>query len=222
MQHYKDTLIKVQTHRNNIGKPLEELISLPESVQRISVSTANNQIGTISSFLDWAEKNGYVDKNYAEGISYKQKRLPNSERAAFTNDDLTAIFTPVSALSQPASRPGIRCLFGLFTGARLEELSQLHVSYVQNDAEDKEVKTPSSVRKVPLQDFVIKELRFAKFVEDAQTGGEKRLFPDLKRVQGQTGRSRSGSKRSMKALESMLAKAAERTFTASATSSQLG
>ncbi|WP_052278981.1 site-specific integrase [Solidesulfovibrio magneticus] len=82
-------------------------------------------------------------------------------------------------------------LLGLYTGARVEEISQLHVEDVKSvdgvlvidindNAEDKRVKTRDSMRIVPLHPFLLDELGFHRHVERVQAAGSVRIFPELR------------------------------------------
>lgn len=52
---------------------------------------------------------------------------------------------------------------------------------INKNAPDKNLKTESSERLIPLHPFLIDELRFDVFVEKMRNQGEMRLFPELKR-----------------------------------------
>jgi integrase len=84
---------------------------------------------------------------------------------------------------------------GLMTGARLEELGQLHVADIQSEQgidyieisetvyggkADKSLKSESSKRRVPIHPRLI-DLGFLRFVRRRRIENQRRLFPDLRR-----------------------------------------
>jgi integrase len=84
---------------------------------------------------------------------------------------------------------------GLMTGARLEELGQLHVADVQSQQgvfyiqisetvyggkADKSIKSPSSKRRVPIHPRLI-DLGFLRFARQRKLAKQLRLFPELER-----------------------------------------
>jgi integrase len=92
-------------------------------------------------------------------------------------------------------------LLGLYTGARLEELCQLHQEDVRdeegiwvisiNDQGEKKLKTHASKRIIPVHPKLI-ELGLPDYVTSQQDKGETRLFPELTR--GRDGYSTAASK----------------------------
>jgi len=84
-------------------------------------------------------------------------------------------------------------MLGLYTGARIEELSQLHIVDVRHingiwaidindNADDKRIKNNSSERSIPIHPFLIDVLQFPKYIDSIQASGEERDFPSLKRI----------------------------------------
>jgi len=111
--------------------------------------------------MSWAKRNGYIKDNTFEGLQIKtNKNNPVAkERSPFDRSDIDAIFGANLALKKEYQKwlP----MLGYYTGARLNELCQLHLSDIRkeghvwyldinNDTDDKRLKTPSSKRKVPI------------------------------------------------------------------------
>ncbi len=79
----------------------------------------------------------------------------------------------------------------LYTGARLEELAQLHLDDIRevegvwcldiNDESEKRIKSKSSKRLIPLHSFLVDSLGIAKHVQVLRSQGHERLFPELPR-----------------------------------------
>ena len=82
-------------------------------------------------------------------------------------------------------------ILALFTGARLEELAQLHHNDLDydahktpfikiNDEGDKRIKTESSKRNVPVHPFLVSIGFLDLFRRDAKGSESRRIFPELK------------------------------------------
>ena len=96
-------------------------------------------------------------------------------------------------------------MLALYTGARREELAQLHVQDVRqvdglwvldiNKEPDskgelqKKVENASAVRLIPLHPVLAETLRFPDYVESVRRQGHERVFPLLKKVRTNFGHS---------------------------------
>jgi hypothetical protein len=76
MRGYKEILLKLPPNLNKDkryrGKPLAEVLSMPD-VEPMSTTTISKHLIRISTITDWAVKHGYLDKNYAEGMTVVQR-----------------------------------------------------------------------------------------------------------------------------------------------------
>jgi integrase len=91
-------------------------------------------------------------------------------------------------------------LIGLYSGARLEEISQLHVTDIKqidkiwtidiNFEGEKKLKTKSSKRLIPVHKNLI-GMGFIEYWQGVKASGYDRLFPNLKRIKGKYGHSMS-------------------------------
>lgn len=116
-----------------------------------------------------------------------KKSKATSSYKPFTDDELKTIFKP--ELLSKAQRPADFWLpmLGLFTGGRISELSQIDIADIRqyegiwsislNDEGDKQLKTPASIRLIPIHPTLI-ECGFLDYVNDAKEHGGK-LFPYL-------------------------------------------
>ena len=89
-----------------------------------------------------------------------KKSKATSSYKPFTDDELKTIFKP--ELLSKAQRPADFWLpmLGLFTGGRISELSQIDIADIRqyegiwsislNDEGDKQLKTPASIRLIPI------------------------------------------------------------------------
>ncbi|MEP1441596.1 MAG: DUF6538 domain-containing protein [Hyphomicrobiales bacterium] len=168
-----------------------------ENLKPISNETIRKHVTAVRSVFSWAVGRDYVTKNPASNLA--PKREPSApKRISFTQDDLIAIFEPKAYAKYSRHDADywipIVCLY---TGARIEEIAQLHIAdiyydqnipiieispndSVNNQVDAKRVKNQSSVRKVPLHNDLMK-LGFMEFVNSRRDQKSARLFYELKR-----------------------------------------
>ena len=137
----------------------------------------------MSSLFDWMCRHGYVDKNYFSKLGLKKEKRDSDLRDPFTSADLRLLFpTKHGKHSYYYWLPWL----GLFTGARLNELCQLHTSDIKQqdniwfidinaDTPDKRLKNKASKRVIPIHSQ-LEEKGFIGFVQDPV---RDRLFPEL-------------------------------------------
>lgn len=172
----------------------------PEGTLKIGTLMAQQRI--LSAFFDWAkEARLYKGDNPALGqVKYDKMQKAKNDAGrgylTFEPDEIKRIFAPEHF--QAFRRPDEYWtpLLGLYTGARLNELSQLRVSDVTSDdthwyitiqpdhtgddATETRVKTLSSIRTVPIHPDLI-ALGFLDYCECIRRKGYVRLFPYLNR-----------------------------------------
>ncbi|GAL23766.1 integrase [Vibrio variabilis] len=191
---FKDKLLRVPANLNKIpsfnGLTVDEILALePEPM---ATTTANDTLTDVSSFFDWCVENEYATKNSFRKIKVKTNKKASDERNAFTSSDLATLFR--HSYFQGGKRkhayyywlPGL----ALYTGARLNELCQLHVKDIRHgnehdlwtlsitdEDEDQNTRNRSSVRTIPLHNKLI-ELGFIKYL---QSLNHERVFPELKK-----------------------------------------
>lgn len=120
-------------------------------------------------------------------------------------------------------------LIGLYTGARREEICQLHLDDIRqqdgiwvldindNPSSDgvvrKGLKTDNARRLIPLHDYLINDMNFIGFVESVKAEGHERLFPGLKHYKNKYGR-KFGDKfnESLKKIELEVGPAGKKSF----------
>lgn len=158
----------------------------------LSKSTISKYMVRYSSLFGWAKKQQYVEENCFEKLSPKKNKRPHEERKVFEPSDLDKLFSSEIFVKEKYLHSYYYWLplLGLYTGARINELIQLHledikkidgiwVININSDAEGKKVKTSSGKRLVPLHPILV-ALGFINHVDGLKKNNEKRLFPELK------------------------------------------
>ncbi|WP_139163785.1 site-specific integrase [Desulfoluna spongiiphila] len=193
----KDALLKLPPNINKKPKlkalPIKEILAMEHPEAR-STRTVNKGIQRMGMVLKYGVRHGYVEKNYMEGLSLKPKGRKKDKREVFNTADLQAIFG-----SAKYRNDTFRNAFNfwmpplaLYTGARITELAQLHLEDVKqvdgiwcidinDDPDDKRLKTQAAKRLVPLHPFLIDDLGIIQRVETMKAQGHHRLFPDINR-----------------------------------------
>lgn len=122
--------------------------------------TVNKLLTQLSSVLDWAENNGYIEKGYHKGL--KIEKGAESEREPLTQDQVATLMSHANGRSATDWKRWALSL-GALTGARIGELYQLNqddvkqvdgitVIDINRNDQDKTLKNDFSVRQVPLVD----------------------------------------------------------------------
>jgi integrase len=203
---YKAVLVKLPANLNKNplyrGKSIEQVLAMKPQ-QTMAVNTVNKNLTRVSALFAWAKRHGYVRDNYFEGLALKKNKRPHEERAAFTHDELAALFGTDQYRRHRFLHPHYYWLplLGLYTGARLEELCQLHLDDIRevdgvwvfdiNDNGEKKLKTPANQRLIPVHPKLI-ALGFLHYVETLRNRNATRLFPRLAR--GRDGYSQAASR----------------------------
>lgn len=122
--------------------------------------TVNKLLGQLSTVMDWAKNNGYIERSYDKDL--KIERGAESERRPFSRDEVATIMDHANALSGSDWKRWALTL-GVLTGARIGELYQLTqddikqldgitVIDINKDEKGKTLKNDFSIRQVPLVD----------------------------------------------------------------------
>ncbi|MGY2181478.1 tyrosine-type recombinase/integrase [Pseudomonas agarici] len=144
-------------------------------------STVNKLLTRLSTVMDWAVHNGYIDKSFDKGL--KLSKDADSSREAFSQDQVQLLMSYANGLSADVWQRWALSL-GVITGTRIEELRQLTKADVKqiggvwvidiNRNDGKTAKTRNALRVIPLTDaaygFDLKA--FLAFVDSS----DSRLF----------------------------------------------
>ncbi len=149
-------------------------------------STVNKLIVKLSAVLAWSVENGHISKSYDKKL--KLTKGIESTRKAFTQDQISKLVAYSNTLPETSWKRWLLSL-GAITGGRLNEISQLTVSDVQNLASDvtaihineagegKSIKNKRSERLVPLTDgaYGFDLAAFLRYVESCKLSGSDSL-----------------------------------------------
>ena len=217
IRSYFDTLkhlpCRLCGQRQYAGKGWLQLADMGRSGQierLLSVKTMEVRQTNVRSFVNWCEleyrgavQAKYVNSGFPKVLSDKDIRRKGVKREAFTQDELKALFGDMGKYVQATEGVSSRFwapLIALYSGMRLEEICQLHLSDIVkvdgvlcfsiNEESGgsgyvKHVKSSAGIRKVPVHPHLWDELGLEKFVASrwANTPKEKYtstlLFPEL-------------------------------------------
>ena len=140
------------------------------------------------ALMVYCVRQGYIDRNPAEGLALARTVNQDEERNAYTNDDIKKLVSSLGEVKVEAPERYFVPLIGMYSGARLNEICQLYVEDVKrfegvwcfdiNDERDKRLKTLSSRRLVPIHPRLA-ELGFLEYVEQLRGHGAVRLWENL-------------------------------------------
>lgn len=188
----KEILIELPKRHSSLrlkGKPITELIRL--DLEKLSINTVNNHLGTYSGLFRWAVANGHITTNHFHGLSVRQAKKKEAVRKGFDHEQVKTMLSELTLNKRGLVRKEYQkwgALIGLFTGARVNEIGQLKVEDVRevegilcfdiNDDGDNKLKTGASARLVPVHSKLI-ELGFMEYVESVKAKGRDRLLYEL-------------------------------------------
>ncbi|EPG3658257.1 site-specific integrase [Pseudomonas aeruginosa] len=123
--------------------------------------TINKLLGQLSTVMDWAKNNGYIERSFDKGL--KIERGAESDRKPFSRDQIATVMDHANALPATDWKRWAISL-GVLTGARIGELYQLTQDDVKqvdgitvidinkDESSGKTLKNDFSIRQVPLVD----------------------------------------------------------------------
>ena len=187
---FRDALLKLPpniTKRNAWrGKTLQQVAAMKTSLT-MSPITANKYLVLLSSLLKWAVLQDYMVKNPATGLKIPVRHRVSSERAIYSREDLQRVADNLPRAAQYPEQFWIP-LIAMFSGMRQGEICQLETRDVReiegilcfdvNAGSDKELKTPASIRLVPVHPVLIR-LGFHEYVQSQRNNQQERLWSNL-------------------------------------------
>ncbi|UCE53471.1 MAG: site-specific integrase [Desulfobacterales bacterium] len=197
MLTYKRVLLKLppffSTSKKYKGMTLMDVLE-NDFDKTLSVSAVRRYLINTSQLFDYAVSHKHMTANPAKGLLPPKSKRPQDERAAFDKDDLNKIFQSEQYQEDSFEHSYQFWLspLGAYTGARIEELCQLHVDDLKqeegiwyfdiNDDGEKKLKNKASNRVVPLHPVLVETLNFPGFIQNLRERGEDRIFPELKLI----------------------------------------
>jgi integrase len=218
LRHFRDIHLASMPANENRVRSMYGTNSMTESIRalagtdwpRMSASERDLRMKWIARMFRWAHDQKWIRDDPCTGLR-KESVLTKAERTraesarrareAFTHEELQRIFSAqwfASGRGEKTKAGTYRTfqpfhywlpLLGYFTGARINELAQLHLADVREDGSvwyvdinrktpDKSLKNEWSARKVPIHSKLI-ELGFHEWCEKLRRSGYRRLFPEL-------------------------------------------
>lgn len=172
------------------GKSIDQILALGD--KPAAPNTINKSLTRISALFRWAVEYGYTSLNPAGGMTIKNPKRANEERQAFSDDDLIKLFHRDNYRRGRATLPHRYWapLIALFTGARQNEIAQLHLAdfyeadgvpliSINDHGEGKRLKTKAGKRAIPVHAELVR-LGLLRYVDELRSANETRLFPELK------------------------------------------
>ncbi|TBA43648.1 site-specific integrase [Rhizobium ruizarguesonis] len=192
----KDTLLSYPRNRSKNpitrGRPLADVLNLP-NVEIIQVATINKYLQTYHELFEWAKQNHHTNDNFFSGLAVKQtKKNKDGDRDAYTDDQIRLILRTVlhnddGLVTKPYQKWAT--LIGIYTGARLGEIAQLHLKDIHQEdgiwvfnmneeGDRKSLKTSAARRLVPMHSKLI-EAGLLDYVQAMTNKKAIKLFPDF-------------------------------------------
>ena len=192
VRNYKETLPKIPKNLNSTpelkNKSITEIITSSVG-ERISQRTMMNILTNTRAFITFLYTDQYTSNNYSDILKNvcRSRELASSARAVFTTSNMNKMFRMLEYSDAGVIRPDRFWvpIIALFSGMRLNEISQLNVSDISsvddvlvfdvNNMNGKKVKNCSSIRLVPIHKTIL-QLGFRKYLDEQNKRKEVRLF----------------------------------------------
>ena len=201
IRRVKDSLARLPKNTSKdkrfSGLRITEIIDLGITDNLISSTRANHHLRLMSGFLGWCQLNGYMQENPVTGMIPKRKRSARDERKPLDDADVLAILSHQQITQFNTSKAHQYWLprLGMYTGARLEELCQLHTGDIKqldgiyyldiNDSRaDQQLKNLQSPRIIPLHNSLI-DAGFVEYIAGLNKyAADGLVFPELTKTHG--------------------------------------
>lgn len=197
MRIYKEAVLSIPKHRSKLPKyrnlSVKELLAMeiPED-ERLSARNALKYLSRARTFFTWGRLNGYVKEDIGIVLTYKLPEREKKKRVPFSHTDLRKLIQSEEykhGLHKEAHHFWLP-LLGMFTGARLNELCQLHVNDIRRirniwvisirEGGDRKLKNKQSERDVPIHSKLL-DLGFVEYVKSQKAQEQERVFPKLRK-----------------------------------------
>ena len=234
MRLFRETLRRLPPNRTRVkaykDKNIQELLALKVE-KTLSVTTVNILVEAVGSMLGWYVREGLLDVNPATHLQIKDTRQDIELRQAFSADELSKIFAHPKFAQKEFKSPSYYWipLIALYTGMRLEEISQLHCADIyessnkgiwiidinatglDEEGRPKLLKNKNARRIVPIHPILIR-LGILDYHADITKKKHVRLFPDLKKSEGAVKFGKQPGKQFKSVVAAALGDASGKTF----------
>lgn len=174
------------------GKSYTDIIKMP-GVKPMSIVTVNDDLVMLSSFFKWCCKHGYIQSNVAEGLRLERSKKAKAERDTYSKEELEKI---IAGLRDETLKKDCYPwkfwipIIAMYSGMRQGEIAQLYLADVKKDesgvwyfdinenSDDKKVKTSNSKRCVPVHPELVK-LGLLDYCAKLSKKKNPRLWPEL-------------------------------------------
>lgn len=166
---------------------MRDIVKL-QNIKPMSSYTVNKYLSRVSAMLLWCVRQGYLDRNPAEGLALSTELKEDEERKAYSLTDIEKIISLLGKHKNVSPERYFVPLVAMFSGMRLNEICQLYVSDVKqvdgvwcfdiNDDGDKRLKNKASRRVIPVHPKLI-ELGLLEHVDLMLEAGEPRVWMNL-------------------------------------------
>ena len=180
------------------GMTLRQIVDSTMTYPTITAVTINNRLRKLTAFFNWCKSNGYINQNPLAGVKVMIGAAKEA-RLSFASSDLLVLLD-LNTLRREARKHPWRFwlpLLGRFTGARLEEICQLHIDdfcsvqgtsciRIDDRRDGQKLKNRSSRRIIPIHPMLL-ELGIQTYIDSVRASGASRVFPQLEAVRGKYG-----------------------------------
>jgi integrase len=139
-----------------------------QGVEPMSSSTVNKYLSRVGALMLWCVRQGYLDRNPAEGLSIASSLREEDERKAYGLTDIQKVISSLEKVKDGAPERYFVPLVAMYGGMRLNEICQLYVEDVKeiegvwcfdiNDDGDKRLKNKASRRLIPVHPEVAADI----------------------------------------------------------------
>lgn len=218
LRHFRDVHLACMPAHENRVRSKYGTKTMAESIQAVagmdwplmSPDQRDTRMEWIARMFRWAHEQKWITDDPCTGLRKESvltkaervlAQVGQSRREAFTDEEVSKIFSAQWFLSGSGEKTKAGTyrtfqpfhywlpLLGLFTGARINELAQLHLNDIGQDGSvwyidinrktpDKSLKNNWSARKVPLHSQLV-ELGFIEWCKELRGAGFQRVFPEL-------------------------------------------
>ncbi len=167
----RDTVkqLPANRHKNPLVKNLSLMDAIKSNASKMSATTVKQYLNCYGAFFSWCVAEGYLTTNPFTNIkaSVDKKDKDKIVRKPFNAHQVLHLQKAISTTKTEGKHYQYwGALLGMYTGARVNEIAQLKVEdikesagiwyfHINNDAEDKKLKTAASRRRVPIHTVLL-------------------------------------------------------------------